>query len=380
MEVDSVSGTVPGTGLGLGPRFNMDQCAGCHAYPAVGGTSPFLNPQIAVATKNGAMNTIPFFITANGPVREPRFVFFPDGTRDGSVHGAFTIAGRFDAPGCDITQFDFAAAQANNNLSLRIPTPTFGAGLIENIPDSAILDNKNLNLSLKSQLGISGHENRSPNDQTVTRFGWKAQNKTLLIFAGEAYTVEQGVSNELFNQERDTTINCVFNATPEDHTHFDATVPLDLPSDIVRFANFSRFLAPPMPAPDTQSSIAGRILFSSVGCALCHTPQMKTGKITFPALSGKDVNLYSDLLVHHMGTGLSNGIIQGNAGIDEFRSAPLWGVGQRIFFLHDGRTNDLVVAIQAHKSSGSEASQVINNFNKLSVSQQQSILDFLRLL
>ena len=380
MEVDSVSGTVPGTGLGLGPRFNMDQCAGCHAYPAVGGSSPYLNPQIAVATKYGAMNVIPFFITPSGPVREPRFIRLPDGTLDGSVHGAFTIAGRYDAPGCDITQFDFNAAQASHNLSLRIPSPTFGAGLIENIADQMIIDNKNANLALKNRYGISGHENRSPNDQTVTRFGWKAQNKTLLIFAGEAYTVEQGVSNELFNQERDTTINCVYNATPEDRTHLEAPDPLNLPSDVVNFATFSRFLAPPTPAPDTRSSLAGRALFNSVGCALCHTPQFTTGKISFPALSEQTAHLYSDILVHHMGTGLADGIIQGNAGIDEFRTAPLWGIGQRIFFLHDGRTNDLLVAIRAHRSPGSEASIVINNFNRLTEPQKQSILDFLRSL
>src|ERR671930_498383 len=73
LEVDSASGTLPGTGAGLGPRFNMDSCGGCHAQPATGGTSPFTNPQVAVATKAGATNTIPSFITANGPVREARF-------------------------------------------------------------------------------------------------------------------------------------------------------------------------------------------------------------------------------------------------------------------------------------------------------------------
>src|SRR5208337_4058992 len=98
------------------------------------------------------------------------------------------------------------------------------------------------------------------------------------------------------------------------------------------------------------------------------------------ALSNQAVNLYSDLLVHHMGKGLADGITQGGAGPDEFRSAPLWGVGQRIFFLHDGRTNDLKVAIEQHASSGSEANQVIQNFNLLSTNDQQSLLNFLRSL
>jgi CxxC motif-containing protein (DUF1111 family) len=81
-----------------------------------------------------------------------------------------------------------------------------------------------------------------------------------------------------------------------------------------------------------------------------------------------------------MGTGLADGISQGNAGPDQFRTAPLWGIGQRLFFLHDGRTGDLGVAIEAHSSSGSEANTVLKNFNALSASQQQDVLNFLRSL
>jgi len=107
-----------------------------------------------------------------------------------------------------------------------------------------------------------------------------------------------------------------------------------------------------------------------------------SGSTTNPsvALSNQPVNLFSDLLVHHMGKGLADGITQGSAGPDEFRTAPLWGIGQRIFFLHDGRTSNLVDAIRAHKSAGSEANKVIENFDKLSAQEQQSIIDFLRSL
>jgi CxxC motif-containing protein (DUF1111 family) len=97
-------------------------------------------------------------------------------------------------------------------------------------------------------------------------------------------------------------------------------------------------------------------------------------------LSQKPANLFSDLAVHHMGNGLADGITQGNAGPDEFRSAPLWGLGQRVYFLHDGRTDDLMQAIRAHQSDGSEANQVTSNFEQLSASQQQDILNFLRSL
>jgi CxxC motif-containing protein (DUF1111 family) len=255
---------------------------------------------------------------------------------------------------------------------------------------------------LKARLGISGHPNsilsgnvnRSGNDGTITRFGWKAQNKSLLMFAGEAYNVEMGISNQLFPQERDETPSCVFTATPNDTLNFTAT-PTSNPnintatiSDIEAFADFMRMLAPPTLAPDTPSTTNGRAVFTKVGCVHCHTPSFTTGTMiasgsaTVPsaALSNQMVDPYSDILVHHMGVGLADGITQGGAGPDEFRTAPLWGVGQRIFFLHDGRTTNLVQAIELHKSPGSEASKVIDAFNKLSAQGQQDLINFLRSL
>jgi CxxC motif-containing protein (DUF1111 family) len=98
------------------------------------------------------------------------------------------------------------------------------------------------------------------------------------------------------------------------------------------------------------------------------------------ALSNQPVNLFSDLLLHHMGQGLADGITQGSAGPDEFRTAPLWGLGQRIFFLHDGRANNLLDAIEAHEGKGSEANSVIDRFNKLKVEEKQNVLIFLRSL
>src|SRR5580692_3670881 len=397
-----------GSNNGLGPRFNSNQCFSCHSQPDAGGSSPAQNPLLAVAHLNGAKNTVPWFIVQNGPVREARFKK-SSGAADGEVHDLFVITGRSDAPGCNIAQFDFLPAGnpltgqgGNSNIIFRIPTPVFGAGLIEAIPDSAILANMQADASLKSALGISGHANahlsgnvnRSANDGTITRFGWKAQNKSLLMFAGEAYNVEMGITNELFQQERDETPGCLFNATPEDTLNFTTTPPTTgisnpaVISDIEAFANFMRMLAPPTPAPATPATENGRATFARIGCVHCHTPSLTTGKMiasgssTVPsaALSNQTANLYSDLLVHHMGKGLADGITQGGAGPDEFRTAPLWGVGQRVFFLHDGRTTNLVEAIRDHRSHGSEASKVIENFNKLSTREQQEIIDFLRSL
>jgi CxxC motif-containing protein (DUF1111 family) len=269
----------------------------------------------------------------------------------------------------------------------RIPTPVFGAGLIENIDDATILANMNANAALKQSLGISGHPNRSGNDGTITRFGWKAQNKSLQIFAGEAYNVEMGVTNELFQTERPSPgeglpASCLLNKTPEDTTNFAPSTPnAQVPSDVTLFAMFMRLLAPPTPATTTQSIANGRQHFDSVGCNLCHTPTLMTARSSVTAdLSGKEAPLFSDLLVHHMGQNLADGVSQGSAGLNEFRTAPLWGLGQRIFLLHDGRTTDVLNAIRQHDSAGSEANGVIERFLELTEPQKQDLLDFLRSL
>lgn len=384
-EVDSVSGTITNeTGVGLGPRFNATSCSGCHAYPAIGGSSPASNPQIAMATADGATNKIPPFITPNGPVREARFINNPNGSPDGGVHDLFVITGRSDAAGCNISQPDFETAMEQHNVIFRIPTPLFGAGMVESITDTAILTNAAN--PHKSAFGISGQVNRSGNDGTVTRFGWKAQNKSLVMFAGEAYNVEQGVTNELFPNERDETPGCLLNALPEDSTNLSpatssGSTASDYSSDLVNFAAFGRLSSPPIPAPATAQTQIGQQIFSQIGCNLCHSPSINSGSTFYgTGQTNVQVNAYSDFLVHNMGAGLADQISQGIANGMQFRTAPLWGVGQRIFFLHDGRTSDIVQAIQAHRSQGSEANQVINNFNQLSNSQAQALLAFLRSL
>jgi CxxC motif-containing protein (DUF1111 family) len=390
---------------GLGPTFNSNSCASCHAQPSVGGSSPSSsqypnlgpNPQIEAGTASGASNAIPFFITLDGPVREARFPFVVSNgavtrTADGGVHALFTIAGRTDAGGCSMAQPNFEQMQQLGNLIFRIPTPVYGAGLIENIADGTILANMQVNAGLKQQLGISGHTNNSGNDGSITRFGWKAQNKSLQIFSGEAYNVEIGVTNELFPNERaNPPASCLLNPTPEDATNFSQSGD-QIPSDIVEFSNFMRFLAPPTPSttgipgnPPITSIQNGQALFSQIHCDSCHTSALQTAASSFtPGLSKQTAALFSDLLVHHMGTGLADNVTQGSAGPDEFRTAPLWGLGQRIFFLHDGRSGPanggLVNAIEQHASSGSEANTVVGFFNRLSAQQQQDLLNFLRSL
>jgi CxxC motif-containing protein (DUF1111 family) len=402
-EVESVTG---GAHNGLGPRFNSNSCSSCHAQPAVGGSSPsttafpFIgpNPETLVTSQNATQNPLPPFITIDGPAREARFKFFlnRDGSLntnnpDGGVHDLFVISGRPDAGSCSIKQPDFAHNLRLNNVIFRIPTPVFGAGLIENIPDENILANMNANERAKNAMGISGHPNRSGNDGTISRFGWKAQNKSLEIFSGEAYNVEMGITNELFMNERASPdevglpTNCKLNPTPEDVTNVGAKFTVDVPSDAVGFSMFMRLLAPPTPStsgPGSAASVAnGSRVFGAIGCALCHTPTLQTGPSSVTSsLNMANANLYSDLLVHNMGTNLADGVSQGGASGDEFRTAPLWGLGQRVFFLHDGRSNDLVDTINQHASRGSEANSVIRLYHQISPQQQQDLLNFLRSL
>jgi CxxC motif-containing protein (DUF1111 family) len=391
--------------IGLGPRFNFNECAGCHAQPAVGGTGAATNPQFTAISKGiaSANDTTPSFITASGPTREARFPFFfnSNGTvntsaPNGAVETIFTVSDLPGASQCSLAQPPFSTAEAANNIIFRIPTPVFGAGLLENIDDSALYAVQLANQGNPD--GIAGTFNHNGNDGTIARFGWKAQNKSLLLFSGEAYNVEMGISNELFTQDRPlpeeeqthpgglvtTCLNLAGVGYPEDTTNFGTSGSATL-SDIESFAQFMRLLAPPIAStttPGGASAIStGSSLFSSVGCAFCHTPSMKTmpSQIT-SSLGNATVAAFTDLEIHHMGTGLADNVSQGTAGGDQFRSAPLWGLGQRIFLLHDGRTTNLLTAIADHSGSGSEANTVIANFNALSATDQQDLLDFLRSL
>jgi hypothetical protein len=406
---DSCSDVPPGTPIppgsppdttnsaGLGARYNANSCtSGCHSQPTLGGTSPAVNPSFGFASAKGATNVVPFFETIDGPNREVRFLFNPDGTRDGGVHQKFSVRGRSDAPGCTLGQPDFEANRGN--MAFRIPTPMYGLGLIDSIPDVEILAHKNANPARRAALGIHGDTNNNGNTGTIARFGWKAQNASIALFAGEAYNVEMGITNELFPQAKIEDDDCNLGAEPNDVTRAATDQefhdPTELMADWMMFSLFMRFTDQPRPAPFDASALRGQATFSEIGCAECHVPSMATRSgpqgPQSDALKGVTVNLYSDLLIHHMGASLADNVIQGKAGPDQFRTAPLWGVGQRIFFLHDGRTKSLVEAIRAHESApaaargntpaypASEANQVVRNFAALPPARQQDLIDFLR--
>ncbi len=223
-----------------------------------------------------------------------------------------------------------------------------------------------------------------------------------------------GITNDLFPTSRSEDEDCNLAYAPFDVPRTGPDLysdPLKIMPAWLMFTVFMRFVDAPQPAPLSSSALRGQQSFSDVGCALCHTPSFKTRGVPNPqvpsqeigphvvALRGKSVNLYSDLLVHHMGATLADNVVQGDAGPDEFRTTPLWGLGQRLFFLHDGRTSDLLTAIRDHRSADrsgggdnpvrdaqspsygpSEANAVVERFEALPEADKQAILNFLRAL
>jgi len=380
-------------GAGLGPRFNGTSCGGCHAFPAPGGSSPRRNPQIGMAAAHGATNTVPSFVRADGPVVAARLKAGVGAVEPGGVLPLFTVSGRADAYGCTLKQPDFRDAA---NASLRIPSPVFGAGLIDNIPDTVILANGQAHAVEKRALGIDGRPNID-SDGAIGKFGWKAQHHSLTRFAEEAYQTEMGVRNGgSYSRAEPLTEACyaVYDAAYAD-PNFAPSYDQNSGAFAFLFTEFMRFLEAPravneFAAVSTESIVKGRGLFETVGCALCHTPTLRTGNnAEISGLNGRDAALYSDLLLHHMGAQLADGIVQERAESDEFRTAPLWGLGQRVFFLHDGRTSDLFVAILNHAGNvhvgsdpvrPSEATGAIDRFRQLGPSEQQAVLNFLRSL
>jgi len=414
-ELDPVFPQFHTNSNGLGARHNADQCFSCHAQPTLGGSGGFLvpnpgdavpeqaeNPQFRlIPHRYGRQNVVPSFEHRFGPVREVRFKYKPDGAPDGGVHQLWTVRGSTNdttIPNCALTQPDFETEYRRGNLAFRIPLQMTGLGLLESIQDREILAEHEATASLRAPLGITGHPNRSGNDGTITRFGWKAQNKSITIFAGEAYNVEMGITNEAFPTATEEDPDCqgLEKPEPNDVTRTDDTEiknqdfnnPIHIFADWQQFQLLMRFTDGPAPDPNpSESAVHGKTLFSDVGCALCHTAQMQTAPVMNSAvLENRPVNAFTDLMVHHMGPNLADDINQGQAAGDEFRTTPLWGVGQRIFFLHDGRTSNLLEAIRQHASpasskyAASEANGVVRRFNRLSPKDQQAVLDFLRSL
>ncbi len=328
---------------GLGPIFNRTSCATCHNASATGGASP-IN-----VTRFGRMES---------------GVFNPLAALGGSLQQDMEI---------NSVLHEVVPPEANV-VAHRNSTPLFGLGLIEAIPDQEILRNVR-RTPLDGVLGkVSQVADAASGKMRIGRFGWKAQQATLLSFAGDAYLNEMGITNRLFPVENapngntqlleqyDTVVD------PE-----DVVDPATGRGDIDRVADFMRFLGAPPRLPLTHSAAAGRSVFQNAGCAVCHVPLMITGPNKVTALNQQEVWLFSDLLLHDMGT-LGDGIAQGTADVHDMRTAPLWGLRASAPYLHDGRAQSIDEAIKAHDG---EAKASKDRYLKLNKQQVQQLIDFL---
>ncbi len=328
---------------GLGPIFNNVSCAACHSAPATGGASTI-------------------FVTRFGRMVEG--VFDPMADQGGSLLQEFAI----DPAAQEVVPADATV------IARRMTTPLFGMGLVEAIPDRAILQNA---LRRKPD-GVKGRASLVidvVSGQTrVGRFGWKAQQATLLAFSGDAYRNEMGITNRFFPTENapngKTDVLALFDTFGDPEDEVD---PVTGKSDIDKAADFMRFLAAPPHDARPHRPTPGEQLFRTTGCANCHTPMMLTGPNKIHALDRKQVWLFSDLLLHDMGT-LCDGVAQASADTTEMRTAPLWGLQTRTLYLHDGRATTIDDAIRAHDG---EAAASRDRYLKLTPADTDRLLKFL---
>ena len=321
---------------GLGPIFNDVSCVACHSAPAVGGSSGIIE------------------------ARAQRV--------EGGNH--------FDVPGGSLFQSNGISPNCResipadaNVIAQRQTTPLFGMGLIEAIPDAEIEAYRAEQASAHPEQAGLLHRvvDVASGGSRVGRFGWKAQQATLLAFSGDAYVNEMGITSRLFPVE---------NAPNDDLRKLAACDavhdPEDTGDDILAFENFMRLLAPPPRDPDgNPRGGRGRLLFEKVGCAVCHRGGF-TAVSPIAAINGRTVDAFSDFLLHDVGTG--DGIIQGDSPANVLRTPPLWGVSESAPYLHDGSAATIKEAIRRHANQAAAARKA---FLELSHEEQEALLEFL---
>jgi CxxC motif-containing protein (DUF1111 family) len=333
---------------GLGPMFNGTSCAQCHNIPTVGGTGTMVETRAGYRDESGRFHAPP----------------------GGTVMHLFSVPPH----DCQVSVYEEA-----NVVAHRISIPLFGTGLVEAIPDETILaladpDDKNGD-------GIRGRaaivEDAATGQQRVGRFGWKAQHATLLAFAADAYLNEMGITNDLFTKEAYANIHedKLSSTCREVQRMEDIRDRRTGRRGIDNFESFLKFLAPLPRGVASASAARGEAVFAEIGCTSCHVPQLVTGASSNPVFDRKTVALFSDLLLHDIGTG--DDIEQENAKGNEIRTPALWGLRFRRPLLHDGSAPNIDASIRRHRG---EATSVIERFAALPSAEVTDLVEFLKSL
>jgi CxxC motif-containing protein (DUF1111 family) len=334
---------------GLGPAFNGTSCAACHSVPAVGGT--------------GHMSEV------RAAKRGPRGEFVPLDPSGETLFHLFSVPSHSCQP---VIPPDATV------IARRVPIPLFGAGLVEAIPDESLLALEDP--VDRNRDGVSGRAaivvDVATGERRVGRFGWKAQHATLLSFGADAYRNEMGITNELFPQELAVGVTgdrmqlCDLIPGIEDQRD-----PRTGRRGIDNFASFMKFLSPVARGAVGESARLGEQVFAAIGCTACHTPSIQTGPSGNPLFHHRQLPLFSDLLLHDIGTG--DGIAQGVAAPEEIRTPALWGLRFRRPYLHDGSAATLEETINRH---GNEAELSRLGYERAAQSDRAALLAFLRSL
>jgi CxxC motif-containing protein (DUF1111 family) len=333
---------------GLGPVFNDTSCVNCHGGPAPGGSNDTTETRFGRVV-NGQFDPMTEF---GGPLIQVQGI---------GLYNGVDFVGEVVPPQATI-------------VAKRRTTPLFGLGLVGALPDSAL--HQLAAAEEEHTPATAGRVNTIIDPTTgapiAGRFGWKCQHGSLVSFAADAYLNEMGITTPLQPNENCPQGNCaLLAANPA------ASNPNEPDNnDVLAFADFMTFLAPPPQLPLGAQARSGARTFATIGCANCHTPSLQTGPNSVAALDRVEFNPYSDFLLHDMGH-LGDGITQSGAGPTEMRTAPLWGARARTSFLHDGRAKSLAAAIAAHDGQGRAAR---DRFARLSPGDQANLIAFLNAL
>lgn len=337
--------TPPG---GLGPVFTEAACAKCHNAPAPGGSGLRLVTRIG-AIINGRFNDLVQF---GGPAIQNRGIGPFDGVN---------FVGEVVPPQATI-------------VAQRRTIPTFGLGLVDAVPDAtfiALAQAERVHSPLTA--GTPSFVTDPTSGQLrVGKFGWKAQDPSVLTFCADASANELGVTNPIFRTENCPQGNCALLAANPAHSN-----PNDPNGHFVNLtATFVTLNAPPPRGPVGPNEEAGAAIFTQIGCASCHVPSLVTGPNAIPELNQVAFSPWSDFLLHDMGS-LGDGIVQNQAGPTQMRTAPLWGVRYEQTYLHDGRATSLDQAIREHAG---QALAARNQYIGLNATQRAQLIDFLNSL
>jgi CxxC motif-containing protein (DUF1111 family) len=374
---------------GLGPLLNAQSCSSCHlhdgrAQPPSSPGDPERGILLRLSIIDDEGNVVPEPVYGGQLQDRSILGVDPEGTiviTWTTLTGTFGDGSTYElvSPEYSISDLAYGPLADGVMISPRIAPAVFGVGLLEAIPAETIEALQDPDDTDGD--GISGRVNRVPGpDGTdmIGRFGWKANVATVLQQNAGAFNGDIGITTGVEPAESCTAHQDACLAAPTGGTPEVDDDKLD------RVTFYTRTLAVParrdVGDPDTD---AGSALFGSIGCAACHTPELRTGTTDLPALSDQTIRPYTDLLLHDMGEGLADHRPDGEATGTEWRTAPLWGIGLvddvngHTRFLHDGRARSLTEAILWH---GGEAETSQQAFIALTADQRSQLIAFLESL